>query len=498
MKTPKALLCAREARACRVQRPPCGRQVLRAEKPRGGKPQVDPERVARVEAVATGIPARVDGAEVRLLQKAPFDAAHGEILADHRGVGIVTGANVEHPDILCAELSRELRPEIDLLRGAQGAESDASAEEGVDQRFAGGLVVPWIAPAPEVEERRPIEEEVPPLREKEREAGQVGLPLIDLGLGKVGVHREHGAGAGRRVVEEVDSHVAVAIERSGVPSRDRTARRCLGGYEPVRLDVDAESLADVADSGDVAGIRHALQALVARPAHPDARFVLALNRPFEVHPPRIALGVEVDGAERELDLDRPADLTAVHADRPDPVPRPVLAARSHQRVGHVSEWIGLEEVAAAGVEEGVDGPPNLVVGGQALVPPALIGDPLVGLGVVRGHAEIQRVAIVGDAHFGFLGGRGPVVRVYLDEVAGGHGALPHRLVEAPVHRHAFVGLDARGRNGSPFPVAVDWPLLTGLGARRAAEDEGEQTRKPGDFAWRNHHEARLSLGDRGW
>ena len=73
------------------------------------------------------------------------------------------------------------------------AQADAPAEEGIDQWFGGRLVIAGVAPAAEVEERRAIEEEVPPLREKQREASEVGLPLIDLGLREVGVHREHSA-----------------------------------------------------------------------------------------------------------------------------------------------------------------------------------------------------------------------------------------------------------------------------------------------------------------
>ena len=166
---------------------------------------------------------------------------------------------------------------------------------------------------------------------------------------------------------------------------------------------------------------------------------------------------------------------------------------THERVGHVAERIRLEEVAGAGVEEGVDGPPDLVVRGKPLVPPALVGDPPVRLGVVRGHADVQRRAIVGDADFGLFRRRAAVVRVDLDEVAGGHGPAPHRLVEPAVEVDPFVGFHPR----RPEWFAVRrcrWQAACCPASARSstAEDEGEETRKPRDLAARNDHEADAS------
>jgi hypothetical protein len=46
---------------------------------------------------------------------------------------------------------------------------------------------------------------------KQGEAGEVDLPLIDLGLGEVGIHREIGSQPRREVVEQIDAGVALVV-----------------------------------------------------------------------------------------------------------------------------------------------------------------------------------------------------------------------------------------------------------------------------------------------
>src|SRR6185436_9802956 len=98
------------------------------------------------------------------------------------------------------------------------------------------------------------------------------------------------------------------------------------------------------------GIGHPSQPLIAHPSHPDAVFVLATDGALEVHAPGVAVGIEVDGAERNLDLDRPADLAAADASIPYAVPCAIVAVDAEQRVGHQARWVHLEEVTGTRVE----------------------------------------------------------------------------------------------------------------------------------------------------
>ena len=156
-----------------------------------------------------GISSGVDRAEVGLLQDAPLDARNREVLGDELTV-LVSRSDVEEADVLAAHLSGELRAEVDLLRRRVRAQTDPPAEEGLNLRTARAV-------AGEVEERRAVEEEVAALGKEEREARQVDLTLIDLGLREVGVDGQVCADSRRRVVEEVEPGVGLLL-------RDATRR----------------------------------------------------------------------------------------------------------------------------------------------------------------------------------------------------------------------------------------------------------------------------------
>ena len=138
-------------------------------------------------------------------------------------VVVVAGAHVQEADVLAAHLAGELGAEVDPLRTRVGAEADAAAEERL--HLLGAQAV--AAGAGEVEEGGAVEEEVAPLGKEQREARQVDLALIDLGLREVGVDREVGAQARRRVVEEVDAGVLVA-RPSPLAATGRATRRRAG------------------------------------------------------------------------------------------------------------------------------------------------------------------------------------------------------------------------------------------------------------------------------
>ena len=152
----------------------------------------------------------VQATDVRLREDAPAHAPDGELFAD-RAV-VVAGAHVQKAHVLTAHLSRELAAVVDGLRRAAGGESNASAEERVDDEVAAER-------AAKRKERRPVEEEVSLLGKEQREAGEIHLPLIDLGLREVGVHGEDAAQAGRRTVEHIDTGIGRVGKSALRPTR---------------------------------------------------------------------------------------------------------------------------------------------------------------------------------------------------------------------------------------------------------------------------------------
>ena len=146
-------------------------------------------------------------------------------------------------------------------------------------------------------------------------------------------------------------------------------------------------------------------------------------------PQNFCVGIEVQRAERNLDLEGPADLAAPHLRVPDAVPLAVLKAGAAQRVAHQPRRVHLEEVARLLVVEGVDVPHEAIVGLQELVASALVAQPLLGLRVVAGDAHVEGVLAEEDADLGLLGGRLAVVGILLDEICGRNRAAPGRLVQ---------------------------------------------------------------------
>src|SRR6185436_5343769 len=296
-------------------------------------------------------------------------------------------------DVLRARLAGDLGAEVDLLGRAARAQSDAPAEEGDDLIVVvpAAAEEPALAVAAEVEERGAVEEEVAPLGKEQGKARQVDLALIDLGLREVGVHSEHGPQQRGRTVEEIDPRTRVAFDRGAA-----TARRRLRGEDAIRFDVETVPLRHIVDAGDDPGVAHAAKALVSPPSRPQALFILPSHGALEVDAPRVAVGVEIQRAEGDRDLENPPNLAAPRPRVPDAVPLPVFAVDPEEGISHQPRRVHLEEIAGATVEKCIDGPLEAVVGVEPFVPSSLVANPLVGLGIEASNAHVQRLAIEGD------------------------------------------------------------------------------------------------------
>ena len=151
----------------------------------------------------------------------------------------VRRAHLQHADVERAGLPGQLRADIDRCGVPRSSQADAPREERHDR---------FVGLAREIEEARPLEEEVALLLEEQRKPREVDAALIDFGLGEIGVDADVRAQRRREVVERVEADVAGRQRiRSAAPRRRRHAA------DHVRLDVEAQPL------------RHARRSLRAGP-----------------------------------------------------------------------------------------------------------------------------------------------------------------------------------------------------------------------------------------
>ena len=124
------------------------------------------------------------------------------------------------------------------------------------------------------------------------------------------------------------------------------------------------------------------------------------------------------------------------------------------RVGLRALRVGREDEAVAAIGKRIEQHLErvLIAAGEVLAD--LVDDDAGGIGVAAERADVEIVGVVGDAHFGDLGGRLAFVRIGLDEVRGRHRARPDLFVERAVDhdwRRCWHGLQlscARPATGS--------------------------------------------------
>ena len=156
---------------------------------------------------------------------------------------------------------------------------------------------------------RAIEEEIAALGKEQRKAGEVDLALIDLGLREVGVDGE--VGAHERAWGCRRDRCPPSRRRPSSSCRVRAMPRDVN--RPYGLMSSPRPCVTLRMPVTMPGVRHPAQPLVARPSRPDALLVLAPDGALKVDAPGVAVRIEVQRAERNLDLDRPADLAAAGA-----------------------------------------------------------------------------------------------------------------------------------------------------------------------------------------
>src|SRR5205085_30193 len=91
----------------------------------------------------------------------------------------------------------------------------------------------------------------------------------------------------------------------------------------VGLHFDEPAALNLADAGEFASLRHALQAERALPTGPQVLFVLAPDDARDVETPRILSLFEAESRKRDGDLHRPPRLIYVTSREPARVPREI-------------------------------------------------------------------------------------------------------------------------------------------------------------------------------
>ena len=198
---------AGRARVGGVQEEAAEPDVVAAAERRRREQEVGADRVARVEARLGRVATGVKRTDVRLLEHAVLPAQHEEILADH--LLLASGPDVHRADVVAAELAGELASGRDPLRHSL-VQADPAREERQQRVVVGSRAL-------EVEESGAVEEEIALLGEELRKALEVREPLIDLRLREIGVDRQVGPDARRRVVDAAVVGQADRSWRAGCP-----------------------------------------------------------------------------------------------------------------------------------------------------------------------------------------------------------------------------------------------------------------------------------------
>ncbi len=415
------------AAALRLQQPDARGQVLVAQEP--ARAVVPVQAVGLVRARTGRIAAGEDAAQRRSLAQVVRDARDGEVALGH-ALGRV-GAHVERADVPALVPPGDLAAveDRDFLPGV--VQPHAAAEER-DQ---------VVAQVGELEDARVLQEERALLGEEEREARQVELARVGLGLGEVRVDRQHRLQAGRDAIEGVQPRLAGRLVRAG---------RAV--VHPVAVEeghhVETQPLVQPVQARQIAGFRDQEDGRVVARARPAVDLVAALDPAVDVEAPGPARGIEGQRLERDRELRRPALGIDRRRALPDPVPGlvEVLTVVRDQRVALVAGGVDLEEVGVAPVVEAVDHDLEPVVVVEHGVAGHLGGDDPRRIAVEAAHADVERVLVEEDADLGAFAGRRALVRLDLGQRADLRRLAPALLVQPAVdpRRHGHVRGADRG------------------------------------------------------
>ena len=401
-----------------------------------------------------------DAADRVLPAQVAADPHHAQALLADLGLLVEQGA--QDADVPVAHPTGELGSPQDGDLLAVLVAADGAREEGNELRAA--------ARRAELEEAGVLEEEVALLREEQREAIQVDLPPIDLGLGEVGVEGELQLQRGRDppggVPAQGPQQGGVLLPRALLPE----------GALGVGDQVQPQALVHAAHAQEQPALREVPEAIGHRGRGPAVLLVVDLAHPPQVEAPGLEALAEVEGLERDGHLGLPAAVGDLGAAVPDAVPLLVEArsAVAEQGVSSRARGGDLEPEGEAPVVEGVEPPLDHVVVAHEGVASHLPREHLAGLlDALDGQKEV--LPVVGQADAGRVAGRLSLQGHDLGQGPELRDPRPGGLVEStvdldPVPLLQPAGLQARllspgrGAEGARHRPRQDGPQTGGEGA----------------------------------
>ena len=182
------------------------------------------------------------------------------------------------------------------------------------------------------------------------------------------------------------------------------------------------------------GVGHAVEVQILAVTGPDRFFGPALDDALDVEAPTRLSGREAERLERDFEFRTPAGRRPCRLHVPDAVPIPIvhLAVVTDEFVHPRADRVGLELERVAPVRKRVEQQRDAVVRVQHGVAVEARRDDRVGVGVVTGHADVQRGGRVQDTDLRGLRGGCALVGLALPEIVGDRRGLPRRLVQSAV------------------------------------------------------------------
>ncbi len=294
-----------------------------------------------------------------------------------------------------------------------------------------------IAPA-ELERRHVLQKEHAGLWREQREARGVDLPHVQRRIGEIGIHRQCVGERRRDFVE-------------GVAARSEADAGAVAGQLPVvfeadhaiDLNVEPETLADILNSCQIAGLADVGEFQRRRPAPPIDAFVLVADAAPGIETPNGLRGIVGEARKRDGELHGITVGDSLCARGPDRVPfLELLRVVELELVGPPSRGAHLEIVGVAPGLARVDVEGDGIGGRQPPIALHRARNDVFRMAVIGIEAEIEIVLIVEDAQDRSLGRGLARVGALLRELVDHAGFGPDRVRKVAVYRGRFRRVDA--------------------------------------------------------
>ena len=317
----------------------------------GGRRQADVGPVCLAGPARCGIAARYDEPGVRLVQEIPLHAPDKQIRR-LREVVHLAHTHAEYPELGAAYPASQLSARADrhLLAFQQ---SHPAAEERIDVGAGPGDAAGRArARAREAEHACVLKEERPLLGEEEREAVQVDLAQVDLGLSEIRVHRADHPQARRDPVGDVQAGFRAHVRRPRTVEAQRIAA-------DEGTDLHTDSLVQPFERADLSRLGNLEELCLEPGSRPSDILQSPIDLAREVEAPDAPFVREAQALEGNHELCGPAGLGPARPHVPGRIPVRVqlpvgVGEPVHERTRRVRGEVEGVSLVPEGVEEDLD------------------------------------------------------------------------------------------------------------------------------------------------